>query len=289
MGIPESLRRRIHDPDGPEVVAVRVRNDAPLDGSDHRLPRGVLFHLTEGLVAVETARGRVISGPRSIGWMPPHMPHSVQSFGPIAGVGVFVAERHCAGLPARPAQFEANALAALLMQRALDWPLDTALEPQQQRMLAVLLDELRQGAVHALQLPWPKDERLLAVARALLANPASARRVEQWARFAGISARSLSRRFVDETGMSFGRWRQWARLTQALEWLATGQAVKHVALSLGYDSVSAFIKAFRVALGTTPAAYFGAPRRSAARRAAVEAQSTQTDQPETFAGEPDAL
>ena len=94
MGIPVELHQQIHDPQGPELVAVRVRNDAPLDGADHRLPRGVLFQLTEGLVAVETGRGRVISGPRTIGWMPPHMAHTVQSFGPIAGVGVFLAERH---------------------------------------------------------------------------------------------------------------------------------------------------------------------------------------------------
>ena len=288
MGIPVELHHKIHDPDGPDLVAVRVRNDAPLDGADHRLPRGVLFQLTEGLVAVETARGRVISGPRTIGWMPPHMAHTVQSFGPIAGVGVFLAERHCAALPAEPAQFAASPLAALLMQRALDWPLDAALSVPQRRQLAVLLDELRQGATAPLQLPWPKDERLLAVARALLANPASGRRLDQWARHAGISTRTLSRRFVDETGMSFGQWRQWARLTQALEWLATGQAVKHVALSLGYDSVSAFIKAFRVALGTTPAAYFGGARRAARTPAALaaEAQSDFIAQPP---GEFDAI
>jgi len=264
MGIPDALHRLVHDPAGPELIAIRVRNDAPLDNSHASMPRGVLFLLTEGLVAVQTERGRVIAGPRSIGWMPPGEAHSVQSFGPTAGVGVFLAERHCAALPAHPAQFEASALAALLMQRMLEWAPEAPLQPAQRRMLQVLLDELGQAGTQSLQLPWPKDERLLTVARALLANPASGRRLDQWARHAGISARTLSRRFVDETGMSFGQWRQWARLTQALEWLATGQAVKHVALSLGYDSVSAFIKVFRQVLGTTPAAYFN-PRRDALR------------------------
>ena len=86
--------------------------------------------------------------------------------------------------------------------------------------------------------------------------------------------------------MSFGQWRQWARLTQALEWLATGQAVKHVALSLGYDSVSAFIKAFRLALGTTPSAYFGTGRRNASAR---DAEAVPDLSPSTLSGELDAL
>lgn len=266
MGIPDALHRLVHDPAGPELIAIRMRNDAPLDNSHASVPRGVLFLLTEGLVSVQTARGRVIAGPRSIGWMPPGEAHSVQSFGPTAGVGVFLAERHCASLPAHSAQFEASALASLLMQRMLDWPPGAPLSPPQRRVLQVLLDELAQAGRQAPQLPWPRDERLLTVARALLANPASGRRLDQWARFADISARTLSRKFVEETGMTFGQWRQWARLTQALEWLATGQAVKHVALSLGYDSVSAFIKAFRVALGTTPSAYFGTARRGSAAR-----------------------
>ncbi len=286
MGIPQELHALIHDPADPELIAVRVRNDQPLDNSAHQVPRGVLFLLTEGLVAVETTRGRVIAGPRSIGWMPPHVAHSVQSFGPTAGVGVFLSERHSAVLPAHPAQFEASALAALLMQRTLDWPPGAPLAPPQRRLLQVLLDELAQAGTQSLQLPWPKDERLLAIARALLANPASSRRLEQWARFGELSARTLSRKFVEETGMSFGQWRQWARLTQALEWLATGQAVKHVALSLGYDSVSAFIKAFRVALGTTPAAYFGAARRNSA---AAQLAVAQSELEPTLAGDLDAL
>ena len=56
--------------------------------------------------------------------------------------------------------------------------------------------------------------------------------------------------------MSFGRWRQQARLFAALEMLAQGKSVTEVALAVGYDSVSAFIEMFRKMLGTTPQMYF---------------------------------
>jgi len=56
--------------------------------------------------------------------------------------------------------------------------------------------------------------------------------------------------------MSFGRWRQQARLFAALEMLAQSKSVTEVAIAVGYDSVSAFIEIFRKMLGTTPQIYF---------------------------------
>jgi len=80
--------------------------------------------------------------------------------------------------------------------------------------------------------------------------------VDEWAAWAGISERTLSRRFVLETGFTYTAWRQRARLMRALELLAEGEAVTTVALDLGYDSVSAFIALFKRTLGVTPSAYF---------------------------------
>lgn len=250
--------------DGAELIAVNVRNDGALDAATHEHQRGVLFLLTEGLLVVETAGARYLAPPRGIGWLPPGLPHAEQSFGPTAGYGAFLVSEFCRDLPAQPASFQASPLAILAMQRAVTWQRDRPLAPAQMRLLLVLLDEIRLAPRQPLQLPWPNDTRLLGIARELLADVSNPRRLDQWASWADISARSLSRKFVQETGMTFAQWRQWARLTQALEWLATGQSVKHVALSLGYDSVSAFIKVFRRVLGTTPAAYFN-PRREVQR------------------------
>jgi len=63
-------------------------------------------------------------------------------------------------------------------------------------------------------------------------------------------------RFRLRAGMSFGRWRQQARLFAALEMLAQSKSVTEVAIAVGYDSVSAFIDVFRTMLGTTPQRYF---------------------------------
>jgi AraC-like DNA-binding protein len=69
--------------------------------------------------------------------------------------------------------------------------------------------------------------------------------------------KTIQRLFVKETGMTFGQWRQQARLLRALELLAVGEKVIDVALALGYESPSAFAAMFRKQFGQTPSQFFG--------------------------------
>jgi AraC-like DNA-binding protein len=133
----------------------------------------------------------------------------------------------------------------------------------EERLVAVVLDEIDATPVAPLHLPRPSDPRLCRVADALLAQPDLDRGVGAWARLAGASPRTLGRLFQRETGMSFGAWRRQLRLLDALERLAAGESVTAVALSLGYAGPSAFIAMFRRQLGTTPGDYFAASPREA--------------------------
>lgn len=127
--------------------------------------------------------------------------------------------------------------------------------PPQVRLAGVVLDELAAMPPASLTLPLPRDARLRRIAQVLSDDPGCERRSDQWARWAGLSPRTLSRRFTQETGMSFTAWRTCLRVLCALPWLVDGVPVKAVAWDLGYSSVSAFIAAFRQVMGTTPAAY----------------------------------
>jgi AraC-like DNA-binding protein len=107
-----------------------------------------------------------------------------------------------------------------------------------------------------LHLPHPESPALQRIAAALAADPADGRTLDQWCAGAGLTVRTAARRFVAETGMTFGRWRQQLRLLAALERLGAGESVTTVALEVGYEDVSAFIAAFKAAMGETPAQYF---------------------------------
>ena len=54
--------------------------------------------------------------------------------------------------------------------------------------------------------------------------------------------------------MSFGLWRQKARLLESVRLLAQGGSVTDAALDSGYSSVSAYIAAFKQTFGCTPGA-----------------------------------
>ena len=77
-----------------------------------------------------------------------------------------------------------------------------------------------------------------------------------WARRLGVDVKTIQRLCARELGMTFGQWRQQARLLHALERLARGEKVLDVALALGYESPSAFATMFKRQFGETPSAYF---------------------------------
>jgi len=96
----------------------------------------------------------------------------------------------------------------------------------------------------------PREERLAGVADALLDDVGDDRTLDAWAHVAGMARRTFMRAFSAQAGMSFGRWRQQARLFAALEMLAQRKSVTEVAIAVGYDSVSAFIEMFRTMRGS---------------------------------------
>jgi AraC-like DNA-binding protein len=95
-----------------------------------------------------------------------------------------------------------------------------------------------------------------------MAEPSERGTVEQWARRAGMSERTLARLLMRETGMSFGRWRQQLSVMIALRWMADGASIQRVAHDLGYESAGSFVTMFRKALGVSPGRYMASRPRS---------------------------
>jgi AraC-like DNA-binding protein/quercetin dioxygenase-like cupin family protein len=240
--------------DGPFLAAAELTQREERETAPHSHARGQLMGALSGLCSVGVeAQHWVVPAIHAI-WIPPHRVHSLRSYGPFSGWSVFIAEARCATLPAEPRAIRTTPLLREAVRRAATWPgaeLDTA----QTRVAEVILDELRASRAESLGLPRPADARLVRIANALASDLADNRRLEEWAQWGGVSPRTLSRRFLAETGLSFAQWRQQARLMRALERVADGVPVTTIALELGYENVSAFIEMFRRATGTTPGRY----------------------------------
>ena len=222
----------------------------------HRHPSAQLIYGASGVMTVTTDQGRWVAPPQRAVWVPARVTHAIRMTGAVAMRTLYL---DAATVPAAPVTCCVVPVSALLRELILrviafrqPYPLDGA----EARVAAVVRDELAATPVAPLHLPMPRDQRLRAVTERLLADPADTRTLDAWSRSAGASGRTLARLFRAETGLSFARWRQQARLLRALELLGGGAAVTEVALDLGYDSPSAFITMFRANLGTTPGKYF---------------------------------
>lgn len=90
------------------------------------------------------------------------------------------------------------------------------------------------------------------VAHELLRNPALDLTVAEWANRVMSSPRTLLRAFRADTGLTFEEWRRDCRLTAALEYLAAGDGVGHVAARTGFASDNGFTRAFKHRFGLTP-------------------------------------
>ena len=139
-----------------------------------------------------------------------------------------------------------------LVQESADYPRDS----HTGRLARVTLDELAGMPQQNFNLPISSHPKIHTLAHALVSQPDDRSTLGEWAKRLALSERSMSRLWIKETGLTFGRWRQQLHLVVALRELASGKPVQNVATALGYESVNAFITMFKKAMGSTPAQYF---------------------------------
>jgi AraC-like DNA-binding protein/quercetin dioxygenase-like cupin family protein len=225
----------------------------------HSHYRAQLAFAVSGVMHVDTEQGAFVVPPQRALWLPAGMRHCIAMHGAVGMRTIYVAPESARLLPPMCRVVAVTPLLRELVLEAVRLPASYKPDSRATRLTALLLDELRALPILPLHLPLPDDARLRRVCDALLENPALDLTLEELAQSASASARTLARLFRSETGMSFGQWRQQARLLAALRLLASGEKVTSVAMDLGYDSASAFTSMFRKALGVPPSRYFGNP------------------------------
>ncbi|QGM07436.1 helix-turn-helix domain-containing protein [Stenotrophomonas maltophilia] len=242
--------------DGPAMLAARLRQRGVRRTARHRHARGQLLGAHQGLLRIAADDLHWLLPAGHVAWIPPLLPHALASTSAFDGWSLYFSAQACTDLPAAPRIFQPGPLLQAAVIRALQWP-HVPLDATQARLAGVIADEIAASKPLPLALPQPRDRRLQKLAAALARAPHDNRSIEDWAASSGLSSRSLARHWLAETGLSPSQWRQRLRVLLALPRLLSGEPVISVALSMGYDTPSAFIAVFKREMGVTPARYAG--------------------------------
>ena len=221
----------------------------------HSHARAQLIYATAGTMRVATRDDMWVVPPQRALWMPAGVGHSIVMASDVTMRTLYLRDDAAAFMPAACRVLSMTPLLRELIVRATELPVQYDENGPAGHVVALILSELKGLQSLPLQLPMPRDPRLNQLCNALLDAPGDQRPLEAWAETINVSARTLARRFQFETGLSFGAWRQQARVLEAMGRLGSGAPVTQVALDLGYDSVSAFSAMFRRASGGSPRQY----------------------------------
>ncbi|HJE29562.1 MAG TPA: helix-turn-helix transcriptional regulator [Pseudomonas nitrititolerans] len=230
-------------------------------GYRHSHPWVQLSHAVEGVLEVRTDRGRFIAPPLRAVWVPAGITHQVFCAADTCIRSLYIDRSVVGDAPERCRVLQISPLLRELIQHFSRLPEAYAEDGPEGRLVQVLLDQLGCAPEIELVLPLPAEPRLRQLCKRLQNHPDSRESLADWSQALGVSERTLSRLFLRETGLTFRAWRQRLRLLSALPALERGERVTDVALCCGYESLSAFIAAFREQFGATPGEFFRDARR----------------------------
>lgn len=238
------------------VRSLATNYSAGYEITAHQHPWHQLLYATSGAMTVSTGRSSWMVPTARAVFIPARSVHAIRMWGTVEMRTLYLSPKFTRLEKVDCRVLEVQPLLRELILRAVErMGLDSRAE-HDSRLIGLVEDEVNRAVAAAadspLALPLPQDERALALAHSVLAQPLRSESVDELAKLHGVARRTLERRYREETGMSFGVWRQKARLLDSIRLLAEGLSVTDTALDCGYASVSAFIAAFKRTFGYTP-------------------------------------
>jgi len=228
----------------------------------HRHDDDQLVYASQGVMTVQTGMGTWVIPTHRAVWIPAGIDHRITMAGKVAMRTLYFPPGLVRRLPQTCCVVNVPPLLRELILYACTCSAMDRRETGHVHLQNIVIDRLEAIQALPLQLPTPVDPRARRVAERLGADvdatPGDEASIEEACRVAGASRRTIERLFLDETGMTLGKWRHQLRLMAAMRMLGAGAKIAPTAFEAGYSTPSAFIAAFRKAFGTTPAKYFKA-------------------------------
>ena len=211
-----------------------------------------------GVVEVETASAHYLLPPQQAAWIPAGLEHQATMNPDVRTLAVMFDRELVADGGDRARILAVSPLIREMMIYALRWPIERqeggAVSDVFFRTLANLVSE---ALDHEAPLSLPTSEHpIVAAAMAYTKDHLASVTSTDVGRAVSVSERTLRRLFQDTLGMSWRTYLLHARMLRAMALLAApGQSVQETSTAVGFDSLSAFTRAFAQFSGETPSTY----------------------------------
>lgn len=227
----------------------------PKEWGAHSHPWGQINYLTHGVMSLLIDGRTFLSPPQYAIWIPPGIVHAAVNSTSATYRAVYLSPDFCANLPKEACALTVSALLRAILDEFSHLNVRVPSTDPQRRMAGVALDQIEASSRIQDYLPLPTSALLTEVFEHIRQNLSNKQSTKALAAMFYVTERTLERRCVAEIGVSIGEWQQRLRFLHALEALEQGQAIKQIALKLGYSSTSVFINMFRRITGQTPDQY----------------------------------
>ena len=224
-----------------------------------------------GVMQVQVGTQEYLTPPSHGIWLPAHLQHSGLNRTEISHATLYIHESLCQDLPQEAGILLSNPLVNALLMHLKHTDLDPH-SAEHQRLLYVLLDQLKQAQLIRSYLPHTEHIKLRPILDYLHQHPNDQSSLCHLAKRHHMTERTLARYSQKELGMTLHEWRQRLKVMQALNWLNQQRSIEHIAFDLGYASASAFIQMFKRWMGMSPDQF---------RKTQSAANNSTVDQPQT--------
>lgn len=214
-----------------------------------------LVFASEGVIAVEALKACwVVPTHRAI-WVPAGFEHSIRMHGRVFLQSVYFQAQLAAQVGLACNAYEVPPLLRELVIAVCQQGIINGDTEEQRNLIRFLVFQVRKLRPLSLSIPLPQDPRGECFARQVIDFPGTPQSLGDLCAGCGTSLRTMQRVFAEELGLSLSRWRNQVRMVHAIQLLAGGKAITGIAHELGFESMSAFIHAFRRHFGVSPGQY----------------------------------
>lgn len=223
-----------------------------------KFDRDYLLHAVKGALDVRIRGKRWLLPPSFAAWVPANTEIAAEIKRPVTSCSILCVSGFCGRFPSHPVAFQMSTLTREMVQHCRNWGADAKQPEEASVFFKALLNSCADLVGNSIDVARPSSEdpglkKAIAFTEDHLGEALEASEV---AKAAGLSERTMQRRFADELGESWRQALTHIRMIRAVELLGEKDLqVIHIATDCGFTSLSAFNRAFKEFTGVTPTSF----------------------------------